>query len=76
MSKTPIELEIIDIIRKKRISNNLSQAKLAKVLNVTPGYIGQIEMSNSPSMYSYNQLNQLAKYFSCSPRDFIPKNPL
>ncbi|WP_313260720.1 helix-turn-helix transcriptional regulator [Sphingobacterium sp.] len=76
MSKTPIELEIIDIIRKKRESNNLSQAKLANVLNVTPGYIGQIEMPNSPSMYSYNQLNQLAKYFCCSPQDFLPKKPL
>ncbi len=76
MSKTAIELEIIELIRKKRKSNKLSQAKIAKILNVTPGYIGQIEVKDSPSMYSYNQLNQLAIYFDCSPREFIPEKPL
>lgn len=76
MSKTAIELEIIELIRKKRKSNKLSQAKIAKILNVTPGYIGQIEVKESPSMYSYSQLNQLAIYFDCSPREFIPEKPL
>ncbi|WP_185218673.1 helix-turn-helix domain-containing protein [Sphingobacterium mizutaii] len=76
MSKTAIELEIIELIRKKRKSNKLSQAKIAKILNVTPGYIGQIEVKDSPSMYSYSQLNQLAIYFDCSPREFIPEKPL
>ena len=76
MSKTAIELKIIEIVRERRKANQLSQAKLAKVLNVTPGYIGQIEMADSPSMYSYSQLNELAKYFKCSPRDFFPENPV
>lgn len=76
MSKTGIELKVIEIVREKRKANQLSQAKLAKVLNVTPGYIGQIEMDDSPSMYSYYQLNELAKYFQCSPRDFFPESPV
>lgn len=76
MSKTAIELKIIEIVRERRKANQLSQAKLAKVLNVTPGYIGQIEMDDSPSMYSYYQLNELAKYFECSPRDFFPEDPV
>ena len=76
MPKTAIELKVIEVVREKRKANQLSQAKLAKVLNVTPGYIGQIEMDDSPSMYSYYQLNELAKYFKCSPRDFFPENPV
>lgn len=76
MSKSPIELKIIERIRQKRILENHSQAKLAKFLGVTAGYVGQIEMKNSPSMYSYNQINELAKFFNCSPRDFFPEDPI
>lgn len=76
MSKSQFELKVIDIVRQKRRLHNLSQAKLAKVLNVTAGYIGQIEMQDSPSMYSFNQLNELAKFFKCSPRDLFPENSM
>ncbi|WP_437341824.1 helix-turn-helix domain-containing protein [Culturomica massiliensis] len=26
--------------------------------------------------YNYNHLNALAKIFKCSPRDFLPENPI
>lgn len=76
MSKTVFELAIVDLVRVKRKDSKLSQAKIADVLKVTPGYIGQVEMKASPSMYSYDQLNELAKFFNCSPKDFMPDAPI
>lgn len=73
MGKTTVEFEIVQLVRNKRKALKLSQAKISDVLKVTPGYIGQVEMLSSPSMYSYDQLNELAKFFKCSPKDFMPE---
>jgi len=75
MLKTYIELEIIERIVKIR-GKKFTQRDIAEYLNVSAGYIGQVESKNSPSMYSYFQLNELAKLFECSPRDFFPENPV
>lgn len=72
MSKTPLEFKIACLVRDRREYFNHSQAKIAKILDVTPGFIGQIEMESSRSMYSYDQLFMLAKFLKCSPKDFIP----
>ncbi|TWI25867.1 helix-turn-helix domain-containing protein [Sphingobacterium siyangense] len=74
--KTKIEWEIVKLVREMRNEKNVSQANLAKMLGVTPGYIGQIEIENSPSMYSYDQLNKLATGLECSIKDFMPEKPL
>lgn len=76
MPKTVIEIEIVKLTISKRTSFKVSQGKIAEVLNVTRGYIGQVEMASSSSMYSYNQLNELAIFFKCSPKDFMPENAI
>ncbi|MEJ5088941.1 helix-turn-helix domain-containing protein [Sphingobacterium faecium] len=76
MSKSLIEFEIVNLVRNKRKDLNMSQAKLASLIQVSAGYIGQIEMKNSDSMYSYDQLNRLALLFNCSPKEFIPEEPI
>lgn len=73
--KTRIEWEIVMLVREKR-GKLRSQSDIAELLGVTRGYIGQIEMEGSASMYSFDQLNELAKYLECSMRDFIPEIPL
>ncbi|NGM65426.1 helix-turn-helix domain-containing protein [Sphingobacterium sp. SGR-19] len=76
LSKSPLELYIIEAVKNKRKKLKKSQEDIAKVLGVTVGYIGQIESKKLKSMYSYNQLNELAKYFKCSPKDFMPEEPV
>lgn len=76
MSKSLIEFEIVNLVRKKRKDLNISQAKIASLIDVSAGYIGQIEMKNSGSMYSYDQLNKLAVFFNCSPKEFLPDAPI
>ncbi len=74
--KTEIEVAIVDLVRKKRKSLKKRQEDVSEILGVTVGYIGQIESNKSKSMYSYDQLNLIAKEFGCSLKDFMPEKPL
>lgn len=74
--KSGFELEIVKLVLQKRRDNNLTQENVASCLNVTPGYIGQIESLNEPSMYTHDQLNLLAKEMECSPKEFYPKKAI
>lgn len=74
--KSDIEAYVINKVREKREQQNLSQAELAVLLNVSNGFIGQAESSKSPTKYNLNHLNQLAIIFECSVKDFIPEKPL
>ena len=71
--KSSFELAIVDLVRQKRRDNKLTQENIATCLNVTPGYIGQIESLTEPSMYTHDQLNILAIEMDCSPKDFYPE---
>jgi len=70
--KSNFELAIVDLVRQKRREHKLTQENIATCLNVTPGYIGQIESLTEPSMYTHDQLNILALEMECSPKDFYP----
>lgn len=73
--KTKFQLEVINLVKEIRIRQDLSQDDIADFLDVSRGYIGQIESVNSPSKYTLDQLNKLAVDMRCSPKDFIPANP-
>jgi len=76
MFKSSIKIFIVSKTISFRKRNKKTQRDIAEILNTSAGYIGQIESKNSPSMYSYEQLNKLAKYFECSPKDFLPEEPI
>ncbi|PPK99313.1 helix-turn-helix domain-containing protein [Parapedobacter indicus] len=76
MPKTKIEWLIARNVRTIRKAKKKTQRDIASCLNVSAGYIGQIETEDSASMYSFDNLNELAKYLGCSMRDFMPENPL
>lgn len=74
--KAKMELKIVKLVKARRNKLNHSQSDIAELFGVTRGYIGQIEMESSPNMYSFDQLNELAKYLECSMKDFMPENLL
>lgn len=76
MPTTEIEQYVIDVVRAKRKEAKLSQAALAHLLDVSEGYIGNIESTKYQDTYNLNHINKLAKIFKCSPQDFIPKSAL
>jgi transcriptional regulator with XRE-family HTH domain len=74
--KSTIELYVINKVREKRIEKNISQAHLAYLLNVSRGFIGKVESEKHASKYNINHINNLAKIFGCSPKDFMPETDL
>lgn len=74
--KSEIEFFVINKVREKREHFKLSQSELAVKLNVSNGFIGQVESSKHPSKYNLNHLDKLAEIFECSPKDFLPEKPV
>ena len=72
---TPIEKYVIEIVKAKRIENGWSQKELAYNIERSIGFIGDIENPKSRAKYNLNHINELAKAFKCSPKDFLPDKP-
>jgi len=71
-----IEFYAIKIAKQLRIEAKLSQAELAFKLNVSSGFIGKVESDLSTAKYNLNHINDLAKIFDVSPKEFLPENSL
>lgn len=71
-----IDLYVIGKVKMLREAKGISQEALAFHLGVTPGFIGQIESPNNRAKYNLSHLNSAAKLLGCSPRDFLPEEPI
>jgi transcriptional regulator with XRE-family HTH domain len=74
--KSEIEMFVIAKVKQRREEAGLSQAELAFQLDVSLGFIGQAESHNHGSKYNLNHINRFAKIFRCSPKEFLPDQPL
>ena len=74
--KSKIDWYIITKVKEIRSVQSLEQDDIAIHLNVSSGFIGQIESPNFRAKYNNSHLNELAKLFKCSPKDFFPEKPL
>lgn len=74
--KSKFEIAVIDRVKAFREKKRLSQDDIAAMLNISRGFVGQIESPNSASKYNLNHLNKLAIELGCSPREFIPEKPV
>ena len=77
--KQNIEHEIGDIVQKvkeQRKKRKMSQRYLADCLNVSQSFIRNIENENDDTAYNIDHLNEIAKIFDCSIRDFFPEKYL
>jgi transcriptional regulator with XRE-family HTH domain len=66
----------IQVMRKKRVEKGWSQQELADYMNVSKGFLGSIENPNRRARLNLFHINELAKVFGCSPKDFLPLEPL
>lgn len=73
---TPIEMFVIEVVKSKRIEKGWSQKELAYQLDLSLGFIGDVENPKQRAKYNLNHINELAKVFECSPRDFLPEFPI
>ena len=74
--KSKIDWYIITSVREMRINAGFGQEDIALHLEVSTGYIGHVESPNFKAKYTTVQINELAKLFKCSPKDFMPEKPL
>ena len=64
--KSTYQLEVVNRIKALRISKDLSQIKVANLLDVSNGFVGNVESPKYRHKYTLKQLWILAKYFGVS----------
>jgi transcriptional regulator with XRE-family HTH domain len=76
VQKNVIDWYIVNKVREIRAERGLSQQDIADHLGTSASCIGQIESPGSRAKYKTLHLNELAKLFGRSPKDFWPEKPL
>lgn len=71
-----IELYIIEKVKEKRIDSGLSQLALSQKLEMNDSFVSHVESPKRRAKYNVNHINELAKVFSCSPKDLLPSEPI
>jgi transcriptional regulator with XRE-family HTH domain len=74
--KSDFELYVIQKVKERREQLNISQQDLAFRLDMSVGFVGKVESPRQPSKWKLEHLNALAKVLKCSPRDFLPIEPI
>lgn len=74
--KTKIEQYVIDRVKALRMQKHISQVVLADSINVSKGFVGNVEVPSNDYKYNINHLNEIAKVLKCSIKDFFPDEPL
>ena len=75
-SQSRIDQYIVNQVRKIRLTKGLTQEDIAVHLDLSTGFIGHIESPSYRAKYNAQHLNELAKLFKCSPKDFWPEKGL
>jgi len=74
--KSRIDQYIIAQVKKMRLARNITQTDISVHLELSTGFIGQIESPTHRAKYNAQHLNELAKLFKCSLKDFFPEKPV
>jgi transcriptional regulator with XRE-family HTH domain len=75
--RTLFDQYVVNVIRDKRVAINMSQEDLSIKLGFkSNGFVGQIENPRSTKKYNVVHINKAALIFNCSPKDFLPQDPI
>lgn len=73
---TDIEQYVIDKVKEIRTAKGISQARLAHLIELSVGFIGNVENPKHIAKYNLNHLNRISKELSVPFRDFFPEYSL
>ncbi|WP_457288912.1 helix-turn-helix domain-containing protein [Pedobacter sp. UYP24] len=59
-----------------RTSKGISQAKLAHLIELSVGFIGNVENPKHIAKYNLNHLNRISKELDVEFKDFFPKKAI
>lgn len=71
---TEIEQYVIKRVKEIRIEKGISQAKLAHLIDLSVGFIGNVENPKHIAKWNLNHLEKIAKVLGVSMREFFPVN--
>ena len=71
-ANSDIEQYVIDKVKEIRNSKGISQAKLAHLIELSVGFIGNVENPKHIAKYNLNHLNRIAKEFDIPISRFFP----
>ncbi|GAA3651702.1 helix-turn-helix transcriptional regulator [Flavivirga aquimarina] len=71
-----IEKYVIFQVREEREARNITQEELSNKLGKNSSYIAHIEAPSKKAKYNISILNEIAKIFDCSIKDFFPEKPI
>jgi transcriptional regulator with XRE-family HTH domain len=73
---TEIEQYVIDRVKEIRTSKGISQARLAHLIELSVGFIGNVENPKHIAKYNLNHLNRISKELEIPFKDFFPEYSL
>lgn len=73
---TDIEQYVIDKVKEIRTSKGISQAKLAHLIELSVGFIGNVENPKHIAKYNLNHLNRISKELDVPFKDFFPEKAI
>jgi len=71
-----IDMYVIEKVKELRESVKMRQIDLSQHLGMADSFVSNVESSKRRDKYNIRHLNELAKVFTCSPQDFLPKKPI
>ncbi len=72
---TQIEEYIVKRVKEMRTERGWSQQALADYMNLSQGFIRDVESPRRRQKYNLNHINTLARIFNCSFSEFFPEKP-
>ena len=72
--KSEIEQYVIQRVKEIRIEKGISQAKLAHLIDLSVGFVGNVENPKHIAKWNLNHLEKIAKVLGVSMREFLPLN--
>ncbi len=67
-----IDQYAIKKVMELRKAKGISQADLSGELEVSSGWVGQVESMKTTKRYTLEMLDKIATVLKCSPQDFLP----
>jgi transcriptional regulator with XRE-family HTH domain len=71
--KSEIEQYVIDKVKEIRDARGISQAKLAHLIDLSVGFVGNVENPKHIAKWNINHLNKISKELNVPFRDFFPE---
>ena len=73
--KTPVDIYVIEAVRGSAWPACVA-GMLAFGIGVSKSFIGMAESPKYEIKYNLNHINEIARFLGCSPRKFLPEEPL